>query len=323
MRLPYGYKSYCSYLKPADAAVAEGAESTPEHPSLFALVEAWLERCPLLTASDFSWWGHYQDAVTALLDADADCVSTNPALTPEQREAQLAELEATRSSFASLFDETAHDALRKRGDRRLSYRATQAALLITLYCDEPLLTLPHRLLSLLVEIDEMFTAWRGRHASMVHRMLGVKMGTGGSSGYHYLKATAERHKVFSDLCNLSTFLIPRAALPPLPDSVKQRLAFAWGGSSVSGSGEAASKGGSDGVHAPAGGVMPFAQGYSVGIAAPSAAAASHIAGREDGPTACGEGGATSAAVDGPVLRCPVTGRTFPAGTVPVPPPGHG
>ena len=30
---------------------------------------------------------------------------------------------------------------------------------------------------------------------MVHRMLGVKIGTGGSSGYHYLRATAQRHKV--------------------------------------------------------------------------------------------------------------------------------
>ena len=62
---------------------------------------------------------------------------------------------------------------------------------------------------------------------MVHRMLGVKIGTGGSSGYHYLRATAERHIVFSDLFNLSTFLIPFSALPPLPPSVSRALAFSW------------------------------------------------------------------------------------------------
>ena len=44
---------------------------------------------------------------------------------------------------------------------------------------------------------------RHRHAIMVHRMIGRKLGTGGSSGYSYLKATAERHKIFTDLFNLS------------------------------------------------------------------------------------------------------------------------
>ena len=48
--------------------------------------------------------------------------------------------------------------------------------------------------------------WRHRHSLMVHRMIGRKLGTGGSSGFSYLKATAERHKVFQDLFNLSTSL---------------------------------------------------------------------------------------------------------------------
>ena len=320
-RLPYGYKSYCSYLKPADAATAAAAESSPEHPSLFTLVEAWLERCPLLNNSaEFSWWGHYQSAVTSMLDADAAAVSQNPALTSSQREAQLAELEATRTSFESMFDEGAHNALRKRGDRRLSYRATQAALLITLYCDEPLLTLPHRVLSLLVDIDEGFTTWRHRHASMVHRMLGVKMGTGGSSGYHYLKATAERHRVFTDLCNLSTFLIPRAALPPLPAAVRERLAFAWdntNSASNNGSSNSSNSSGADGVHAnssssssgggggASGPLPPFVQGYSVGIAAPSAEAA---------PGSSNSSSGSASSNSGAMLRCPVTGRTLPAAT---------
>jgi hypothetical protein len=62
---------------------------------------------------------------------------------------------------------------------------------------------------------------------MVHRMIGVKMGTGGSAGYHYLRATADRHKIFTDLFNLSTFLIPRHLMPPLPDDVRAKLAFAF------------------------------------------------------------------------------------------------
>lgn len=43
------------------------------------------------------------------------------------------------------------------------------------------------------------------------------MGTGGISGYNYLKATIESHKIFNDLFNLSTFLIPRSSLPPIPE----------------------------------------------------------------------------------------------------------
>jgi tryptophan 2,3-dioxygenase len=38
------------------------------------------------------------------------------------------------------------------------------------------------LLTLLMDIDEMLALWRYRHALMVQRMIGVKIGTGGSSG---------------------------------------------------------------------------------------------------------------------------------------------
>lgn len=58
---------------------------------------------------------------------------------------------------------------------------------------------------------------------MVHRMIGTKVGTGGSSGYWYLKSAIERSRVFVDLGNLCTFLIPRKVLPPLPGELKKRL----------------------------------------------------------------------------------------------------
>ena len=35
----------------------------------------------------------------------------------------------------------------------------------------------------------LMSNWRYRHALMVQRMLGMKMGTGGSSGFHYLKVS--------------------------------------------------------------------------------------------------------------------------------------
>ena len=77
-----------------------------------------------------------------------------------------------------------------------------------------------------MDVDEYLTTWRYRHSLMVHRMIGIKLGTGGSSGYAYLRATAQQHKIYGDLFNLSTFIIPRSFLPPLPKAMKRRLSFA-------------------------------------------------------------------------------------------------
>ncbi len=227
-RIQYGQKGYCSYLAAADAAVVSGSETVP---SLHDVIESWLERTPFLEGvsadvSGFTWWDHYKNAVTVMLREDEAAILAHPALEGSStREVALKDLAATRKHFDTVLDAEQYAASRARGERRLSYRALQAALLITLYPDEPILQQPARLLSALLDIDGNLTAWRGRHALMVHRMLGVKMGTGGSSGYHYLRATAERHRVFADLFNLSTFLIPRAMLPPLPARVRARLDF--------------------------------------------------------------------------------------------------
>ncbi|MBY0384308.1 tryptophan 2,3-dioxygenase, partial [bacterium] len=98
---------------------------------------------------------------------------------------------------------------------------------VQLYRDEPLLQSPFHLITCLQDIDENFTQWRQRHAQMAHRMLGAKMGTGGSSGHKYLAAAADKHKVFTDLFNLSTFLIPKSQLPELPQDLKKKLGFQY------------------------------------------------------------------------------------------------
>jgi tryptophan 2,3-dioxygenase len=56
-------------------------------------------------------------------------------------------------------------------------------------------------------------------------MIGKKIGTGGSTGSTYLSKTAQKHRIFSDLSDLTTFLIPRSALPKLPSKIKDQLNF--------------------------------------------------------------------------------------------------
>ena len=144
---------------------------------------------------------------------DRAVIETHPQLDDEARAAALAEFEATLASFEAAFDANRWAELVRAGKRRLSHRAFLAALLINLYRDEPIFQLPFRFLTTLVDIDEGFTAWRQRHALMVHRMIGGRIGTGGTAGHEYLAAAARRHRVFTDLFDLPTFFIPRSALP--------------------------------------------------------------------------------------------------------------
>ncbi len=61
------------------------------------------------------------------------------------------------------------------------------------------------LLEDLIEFDERFLLWRGRHVRMVERMIGNKKGTGGSLGAAYLSKTLE-HRFFPELWEVRTML---------------------------------------------------------------------------------------------------------------------
>jgi len=222
LRKMYDKTSYASRLSlPHQEAVRQIENEL----SLFELIERWLERTPFLNFQGFDFWESYRAAVAKMLESDRQIVQSNSTLSAEEKEMQLLELTKTAESFAALFDEDKYRQLLQKGQRRLSAQATHAALLINLYRDEPILHLPFRLLTVLIDIDELFTTWRYRHALMVQRMIGAKIGTGGSSGYQYLRVTIESHKVFGDLFNLSTFLIPRSALPELPGDFVKNLGF--------------------------------------------------------------------------------------------------
>lgn len=50
----------------------------------------------------------------------------------------------------------------------------------------------------LIQLDEQIMLWRFRHVQMVERMIGMKMGTGGSLGVKYLESTLKK-KFFPEL----------------------------------------------------------------------------------------------------------------------------
>jgi tryptophan 2,3-dioxygenase len=58
-------------------------------------------------------------------------------------------------------------------------------------------------------------------------MIGRRIGTGGSAGAKYLERSAERSRIFGDLYNLSTFLVPRADRPELPVGIVESMRFRY------------------------------------------------------------------------------------------------
>lgn len=221
-RLHYQQSPYYSVF---DAAQQQQLKAWEAGPSLRTLVGEWLERTPFLEWGDFQFLDAYRQAVGQMLDDQAAAIQHSPLLSPDEKKARTRTLEQTHAYYHTLLHEDQYLVQRAEGGFHFSYKAMLAGLFIHLYQEAPILRMPFTFLQELMDMDELLTAWRYRHAQMVLRMLGKKTGTGGSSGHAYLQATAEKHHVFGDLHFLSTLLIPRSALPNLPDHVQQQLGF--------------------------------------------------------------------------------------------------
>lgn len=224
-RVTYNHQPYTTAF---DETRRRELEKLQAAPSMFELVQDWLERTPFLQYADYDFLEKYKSAVADMLAREAEAIRASPYLSDSDKDGRLAMLGGTETFFRNVLDTKAHEEALQSGQARLSYRATLAALFINLYRDEPILHMPYRLLTSLVEIDEHFTTWRYRHAQMVLRMLGRKIGTGGSSGHKYLQDTAARHHIFTDFHLISTLLIPRSELPVLPPAIKKQLGFYYG-----------------------------------------------------------------------------------------------
>jgi tryptophan 2,3-dioxygenase len=225
-RIDYDKNSFYSRLNEKDRLFLQSLE---QQPSLFEQVEKWLERMPFLESGDFSFWQMYQSATSQMLDDDEQTVRGIVQIAEHERELQLTEIDKTRAKFTALLDNDKYQQLQQEGSFRLSQRAMLAALFITLYQEEPVFNLPFQVLTCLTEIDENLTIWRYKHAMMVQRMLGTKIGTGGSSGHDYLKRTTEKNRIFTDLFHMATFLLPKSSLPQLPAVLKRQLGFYFAG----------------------------------------------------------------------------------------------
>jgi tryptophan 2,3-dioxygenase len=219
LRSDYAGKSFDDTLSKADRARIAAAERGPK---LIDQLDRWLSRTPFVHRPDYDFSREYRKAVQSMLEDDAARVRANQAMSPAQREAEARGIEASLEEFQAIFAPASEPS-----PWQMSRAAVQAALFIIVYRDRPVLQLPFRLLAALMNVDELLTLWRYRHALMVQRMIGVKIGTGGSAGHEYLRDTAAKHRIFSDLFRLSTYLIPRSRLPKLPRELEDAMGYRY------------------------------------------------------------------------------------------------
>jgi len=207
----HGRDYYISQLRQEHKDIIREIE---KRPSVIELINAWLERMPYFDMTEY--WSDYRSKTGITFGGHvfwADYRTTYEESLVEE------EIDNLREFDRLFFD----DEYTK--SRRLSSQANRAALFIMLYRDYPILQMPFKLLNNMLEVDELMSTWRYRHMNMVHRMIGTRIGTGGSSGKEYLKASMDKHYIFTEIAELTSFLIERKHLPELSDELKGKLGY--------------------------------------------------------------------------------------------------
>jgi len=185
--------------------------------SLKRAVDEWLYRTPIdgvgpaepdADAALERFVASYEAAHAAEVDRTAALAEAR-SRRPEDTAGLRARFEAEKDSLARFLRPTEAEG----GKRRARIRA--AALFILQNPELPLLAWPREVVSGLVGLEQGLLVFRQRHARMVERVIGRRIGTGGSSGVDYLDRTALTYRVFTDLWALRTFQVqPRANPAP-------------------------------------------------------------------------------------------------------------
>lgn len=214
----HGQEYYISQLRQPQIDLIKKTESES---SVLQLLNQWLERMPFFEEN--TNWKNFQTSFDTATTVEFGKEEGTQLFWNEyfnRYKLSLADAEnANSEGFLQMF-------LNKNDpSNQLSVKASRAALFIMLYRGYPMLQLPFQVLNVLMEIDEQLSTWRYRHMSMVQRMIGTRIGTGGSTGRDYLKAALDKHYIFKELAQLTSFLIERRKLPVLSSEMEKRLGF--------------------------------------------------------------------------------------------------
>ena len=189
------------------ASVLANFEATSNAPSLREALSSWLARTPI----NGSLAGSEGDSkiIEDFVEGHVQAMRAHG----EEAIAHIVAIghgeEAPVRSRIEAGTEQAAEFLRPDG---IISRSRAGLLFIESYRELPLLSWPRKLIDAFVGLEQSMILFRSAHARMVERMIGRRMGTGGSSGVDYLDATT-KYRVFVDLWAVRTMLVKREALP--------------------------------------------------------------------------------------------------------------
>jgi len=204
---------------PGGKALWQKVLKTKAEETLKTALEKWLYRTPIFgsTPSDPNdqqtvdeFLQDYVDAFKKLQHKQAEDLIKNNLGNPDSVNARISATISSTEKFVIASDE-------RETERARVKRIRAAILFIESYRQLPLLAWPRLLLDKVVEMEESFVIWRSRHARMVEREIGRRVGTGGSSGVDYLDQTTN-YRVFLNLWTARTAILPTFILPPLKNA---------------------------------------------------------------------------------------------------------
>lgn len=223
-RIPLGHEgSYMDALRAPDGSESPAyrrvARRREDRPTLKDALATWLYRTPIQGSTpadphDAETVARFVDAYCEAQSREVDAamaLAMHDALTERDRERLRERFEKEKQgarAFLTAADVPEHDRARVA-------RVRAALVFIESYRELPLLAFPREVLDAVVALEQAFVIFRQRHARMVERVIGRRVGTGGSAGVEYLDQTALRYRIFHDVWATRTLLVRRSALPPL------------------------------------------------------------------------------------------------------------
>jgi tryptophan 2,3-dioxygenase len=200
-------------------APREGSPAFPGRRTLKGLLDAWLARTPIPDGADA-----FLSRIVAAHRGECERrVGLAVERMPHLDEQTIRSRFEAEVAFGEKFLLGAEDAAASE-DARAKKRSVRAGLMfLESYRELPRLAWPREVVDSVIEMEQALIVWRQRHARMVERVIGRRVGTGGSSGVDYLDRTALTYRIFGDLWAVRTLLLREEAIPPITDAEDYRF----------------------------------------------------------------------------------------------------
>lgn len=171
-------------------------KASGQEKSLLQQLNEFLAHLPYTKEKSKDFWLSYYQKIQAAFAKESKLIQENTFLSVQEKNLQQAQLQENLICFQQWYEQA----------DSLQAQVGFVALYIFLHQEQEEFSAVYQFLKNLMDIDELICLWRYHHYLMVQRMIGHKIGTGGSSGQEYLKNHLESNRVFGFLLQLINFL---------------------------------------------------------------------------------------------------------------------